>query len=145
MKKAQEYIRNLKLQPIITVGDLVTQAYLRTRKIPQLIIVDLKVRRKQHFQRLSDLGPIGHLITSKVINPPGVITRELVAAVEQSMKAGKEAIIQVDGEEDLAVLPAVLLAPLGSVVLYGHFKLGVIAVEVSETKKSESLNLLHKV
>ena len=46
-------------------------------------------------------------------------------------------IIKVSGEEDLAVLPAVLLAPLNSLVLYGQPRKGIVVIKVTEKKKKE--------
>ena len=45
--------------------------------------------------------------------------------------------IYVEGEEDLATLPAVLLSPTGSMVAYGQPGEGVVLVEVDESKKKE--------
>jgi len=145
IRKARKFINEHRLHPVISVGDLVTQAFIKTNGIPKLAIVDLKVRREIRFTKLSDIGPIGHLQTYTAVNSPGIITKEFVTAIQQAMETDSPAVIQVDGEEDLGVLPAVLLAPLGSVVLYGHFQYGVIAVEVSEAKKSESLKLLRQL
>ena len=43
--------------------------------------------------------------------------------------------IIVDGEEDLATLPAILYAPLGSAVVYGQPNEGSVLVDVTPEKK----------
>ena len=43
--------------------------------------------------------------------------------------------IVVDGEEDLATLPAILYAPLGSVVIYGQPNEGSVLVNVTSEMK----------
>ncbi|TOF02143.1 DUF359 domain-containing protein, partial [Vibrio parahaemolyticus] len=56
-------------------------------------------------------------------NPPGTITEELLDAIIKAYeinKTGNKVLIVVDGEEDLAVLPCVITAPPGTVVLYGQ-------------------------
>ena len=50
----------------------------------------------------------------------------------------------VKGEEDLLALPAILFAPLNSVVLYGQIDLGVVMVEVTEEKKKGVEEILKK-
>jgi len=45
----------------------------------------------------------------------------------------------VTGEEDLLALPAIVLAPLGSVVLYGQYDKGVVINEVTEELKKKKL------
>jgi len=52
----------------------------------------------------------------------------------------------VEGEEDLLVIPTVLLAKEGSMVVYGFPEKGICLIEVSsETKKNfkEILNKFH--
>jgi cytidyltransferase-like protein len=86
------------------------------------------------------------LITVK--NPPGNITPTLFAAIKRSIKSylanGRQRIIKVLGEEDLAGVPAMLLSPLGSVVLYGQPQEGLVVVEIIEEKKEELLLLIQK-
>jgi len=42
----------------------------------------------------------------------------------------------VDGEEDLAVIPCVLMAPEGSLILYGQPGEGVVLVETDKVKET---------
>ncbi|MBM3212057.1 DUF359 domain-containing protein, partial [Candidatus Poribacteria bacterium] len=53
-------------------------------------------------------------------------------------------VVKVIGEEDLAGVPAILLSPLGTVVLYGQPQQGIVVVEVSEEKKRQLLQLLDR-
>jgi uncharacterized protein (UPF0218 family) len=82
-----------------------------------------------------------------VKNPPGHITKTLVAAVKKAVKiylnTNSPQIIRVLGEEDLAGVPAILFSPLGSVVLYGQPEEGIVLVEVTKEKKKNLLSLLH--
>ncbi len=84
----------------------------------------------------------------KVTNPPGHITKQLVDAVADAYKGiikdSKQRIIQVDGEEDLAGVPAILLAPLGTIVLYGQPGEGVVLVQITEKIKNKLATLLQK-
>ena len=53
-------------------------------------------------------------------------------------------MIKVKGEEDLLALPAILLAPLHSIMLYGQMDMGIVMVEVTEEKKKEVMEILKK-
>jgi hypothetical protein len=53
--------------------------------------------------------------------------------------------ILVKGEEDLAALPAIALAPISSVVIYGLPDEGAVSVIVTESKKKEIQSLLDKM
>jgi uncharacterized protein (UPF0218 family) len=70
----------------------------------------------------------------RVINPAGTLTPELYNIFETIKIPAK---IIVEGEDDLATLPAVLTAPIGSIVAYGQPNEGMILVEVDEQKKRE--------
>ena len=48
----------------------------------------------------------------------------------------------VDGEEDLAVIPLVLLSPLGTKVIYGQPNKGAVLVNVDTKTKDSLSNLL---
>jgi uncharacterized protein (UPF0218 family) len=80
-----------------------------------------------------------------VDNPPGVITEDLIDVVHDAIKSEDHVRIFVRGEEDLAALPAILLAPEGSVVLYGQPDEGVVFVSITKSKKEEILDLLDKI
>ena len=53
----------------------------------------------------------------------------------------RPSLVLVDGEEDLAVLPLILILPDSSVILYGQPNEGVVFCEVNPTlrKKAEEL------
>lgn len=145
MKKTNEYIKKKKLHPVICVGDIVTHALLKIGGTPFLKIIDLHVQRKKKYKRVRELGPIGHLRRYEVTNLPGTITKKLIELIQTALQQKSPSVIHVKGEEDLAVLPCVLLAPLRAIILYGHFQHGIIAVEVTEDKKSEALSLLNRI
>ena len=53
--------------------------------------------------------------------------------------------IRVYGEEDLAALPAIVLAPVSSVVIYGLPDEGGIMVTVTQGVKDRIYNMLDKM
>ena len=115
---------------IITVGDIVSRSLEENGITPDVKIIDFRSRRK----------PIQELPrSSRIINIPGTISQAASAgiqqAINQNLKTHKKQTIVIAGEEDLLALPAILLAPLNSLVLYGHFELGIIAVMVTEEEK----------
>lgn len=125
---------------LITVGDITTKKFLEAGITPKLAIVDLKVARKVAFKNLHELGFNGPADIA-VKNKPGQISRSLILAVENSLKKDKQ-IIEVLGEEDLAVIPAVLLSPLGTNVFYGQPQKGLVLVNVDLEIKNKASSLL---
>jgi hypothetical protein len=68
-------------------------------------------------------APRGECINVK--NPAGTLTDELICALTYAV-LHPPVTINVDGEEDLAVLPLIIAAPLGAIVLYGQPHQGVV-------------------
>jgi len=50
----------------------------------------------------------------------------------------------IKGEEDLLTLPAILLAPLGAIVIYGQKDVGAVVVEVTEEIKQKISNIINQ-
>ena len=60
------------------------------------------------------------------------------------LKGRENGKISIDGEEDMAFLPAVLEAEIGSYVLYGFFDKGFVLTEVNNDLKKKMKELLKK-
>jgi uncharacterized protein (UPF0218 family) len=130
---------------VISIGDVTTYYLLKAGVVPDICIVDNltmripvdhEVRKGTAHESFQDV---------RVKNPPGVVTQELIDAIKESMGSTGPVRIYVDGEEDLAVIPACELAPVGSVVLYGQPGEGVVAITVTEEKKRETLSLMEQM
>ncbi len=149
----------LKLHPVMisTIGDEVTRVCNKAGLMPELAIFDYKVNREKVYNSYQELG-ISKTFTKAlsrpgleesiltVLNPAGNISGSIVRAVQKAIKGiifdGRQRLIRVKGEDDLAGVPAILLSPLGSVVIYGQPGQGVVVVEVTEEKKNALVNLI---
>jgi len=148
--KSEECLRDIvkslgKPTKVISIGDVTTYYLLKAGIVPDMCIVDNltmrlpvdhEVRKGTAHESFKDV---------RVKNPPGVVTKELIDAIRDNMGSRKPVRIFVDGEEDLAVIPACEYAPVGSVVLYGQPGEGVVAVTVTEAKKRETLSLMEQM
>lgn len=140
-----DQVERLSDGKLITVGDEVTVNFIKHSMWPDLAVVDFRINRKDVFHEISDLGyPKDHELT-KVKNEHGTIDGSLIEAISKFFANHNEKqVIKVDGEEDLAVLPVVLLAPLGTQVFYGQPNQGLVLVEVTEAKKNDFLKILQR-
>ena len=114
--------------------------------VPSIAVIDYKSRREALTENSKFVYPeerreIRNLKTRKYRNRAGTIetsaVRRLKALCNAYLKNNSPQCLVINGEEDLMVLPAILVAPLSSLVLYGQYDLGVVAVKVTEEKKIE--------
>ena len=75
-------------------------------------------------------------------NPAGTIQKEVWPIIKKAIK-NKENVF-VDGEEDLLVIPSVLLSEKNTAVVYGFPEKGVCLIEVSPKTKKILKELLKK-
>lgn len=131
---------------LIAVGDIVTLSFIEAGYQAVISVFDFKTRRHEINNEQKAL--LKHLSKSAVVcvNAAGKIEAEAVSALEnaikENFKSPHKQTIMVKGEEDLLTLPVILLAPLGSHVVYGLFDKGAVDVEVTEDKKSEIKSLV---
>jgi uncharacterized protein (UPF0218 family) len=142
--------------PVVAVGDMVTYHLRKAGRPPAVAIVDEKTKREAVGDEVREA-----VVTPDVTvpNPAGAIGRELVVALGDALAAAVAAeaadgdrseaeastTILVDGEEDLGVLPAVMLAPEGATVVYGQPDEGMVAVPVTAETKAEFRALLDRM
>ncbi len=113
---------------LITVGDVVTATALRFSIVPKLSIIDFKTKRDETISAPSNRWER----TLNVKNVPGSISVGLWNAIELALKSKGNTLIEVEGEEDLASIPAILMAPDGAIVIYGVPDKGIAVYEVGD-------------
>lgn len=130
-------------QPIVTVGDITTRNFVKNQITPKIAIVDFLVNRKKRFNNLHELGFPQANPDIIVKNPPGQIAKELIDATSKAIKNQSSGqIILVAGEEDLAVIPALLLTPLGWSIYYGQPERGAVKIVVNLAIKEKVARLI---
>ena len=77
-----------------------------------------------------------------VENPAATLSADLLAALSDAVDRPGSVLVRVDGEEDLAALPAVLVAPDGATVVYGQPGEGMVLVTVDEARRDRCRDLL---
>jgi hypothetical protein len=118
-----------KFKKVITVGDCCSLNLVSNVKI-----FDGKTRRKRLKENLSY-----NLFLS---NPASTIQSEAWPVLKEAIFFNKN--VFVEGEEDLMVIPCVLLAEAGTAVVYGYPLKGICVIEVSPPVKKYFNDLLSK-
>ena len=132
---------------IASVGDQVTYTLLKNDIMPVFCVVDFKIKRHKATPEIE--GVIRSFGKRKVIgkNPPGCISDDLWNAIEtawENLKDGR-ILIEVIGEEDLAALPAIFLAPSYVTIIYGLPDKGVVVVKALEENKKKVKEILDEL
>jgi hypothetical protein len=139
-RKVSDIIRRQKPCKIITVGDVVTRSMMSVGVKPDLSIIDGKTLR----------GPeekIDYSIekTYRLVNPAGVIVGDAWKVIGNALREKKKIMIVVEGEEDLLGIPVVLLAPKGSLMLYGQPNEGIVIVDVNDGTREFARSILSQM
>jgi GTP-dependent dephospho-CoA kinase len=137
--KLKEMIERLHPPKIITVGDVVsTEAQVAGIKV-NLSIIDGKTMRHGYAPPISKTR-----VTFQAVNPPGTISQESWRTIKNALLEN-EATIIVEGEEDLLAVPAVLEAPLKTLIVYGQPSEGIVVVEATSQRKAELEKFLDEI
>ena len=80
-----------------------------------------------------------------VSNPPGTISAEAQRILFQSIQKYKTLAIIVEGEEDLLVLPLMVQMPIGSVIIYGQPREGMVVITLTEERKNWAKNFIDQM
>jgi uncharacterized protein (UPF0218 family) len=125
---------------MITVGDVVSLTVIKQGIVPDLSIYDGMTERREMTEFASFVKNKGWEETT-VKNEAGTITAELIAAVKNALN-GKKEIIRVEGEEDLAVIPCILLSPEGTNIIYGWPGKGMKLIVTDEDIREKARHLM---
>lgn len=136
---------NFDNRPFYTVGDQTTANFVEMDHVPNIAIVDFHIQRSKRYNSIKDLGFTDTISISSTINKAGEVHKYLSCVIYKSLQSpSRRKIIIVHGEEDLAVLPLALMAPLNSSIYYGIREKGLVKLKVSENLKANLLSLLTK-
>jgi len=120
-------------RPFAAVGDITAINALRHKLSPKFIVVDYKTQR----------GPIGEdegvraygAAVTTAHCPAGHMTAGLYNAVLLAATSKGTTRIEVEGEEDLAVIPAIMHMEAGATVIYGLPNRGATLVKVDDESR----------
>ena len=116
---------------LISVGDATFSNLIEHELYPNLAIIDNLIQRKNYDHDVIHTENI-----LKTTNPAGYITDDLWETIGQALELsdnGECYVIEVAGEEDLAVLPCILMANPNATILYGQPNEGLVLLKVSDT------------
>ncbi|MFX1504536.1 MAG: GTP-dependent dephospho-CoA kinase family protein [Promethearchaeota archaeon] len=149
-QKAKNYINACKPIITISIGDYCTKTLFDVDFLPEIIIYDGKTLRQKEIDLNLDLYQ-----NMKVFNPPERISQKAWKILDRTIKQIQSytpnkcrVAVRIDGEEDLLVIPAIILLPLGSMVVYGQPPIttdeGIVCAFITPSLKKLTEDLLNK-
>ncbi len=129
-RNIDEIIPEISGSIVYAVGDVVTHNLQKKGITPAIAVVDGYTMRSPCRRT-----QVIHGECIRVKNPAGSLTDDLIHALEHAIEHPPVTVI-VEGEEDLAVIPLVIAAPEGTVVLYGQPHQGVVLRRVNAEAKN---------
>lgn len=127
---------------LIAVGDVVSYDCERVGRSPDVAVIDGQTKRTDVERTIKETLASADVKRLEVKNPAATITASLLAGLTEALERTESVQLVVDGEEDLAALPAVLAAPAGASVLYGQPDEGVVHVRVDSDTRRRARGLL---
>ncbi|NMC07075.1 MAG: DUF359 domain-containing protein [Candidatus Lokiarchaeota archaeon] len=111
-----QYLKREQPAYLGACGDVISKNLVKTDFLPDIIVVDGRTQRRGYEVAF----PQGYKYR-EVENVTGGITRAAWETIEQVIASGTRTIIEViGGEEDLLLIPMVLLAPDNAIMAYGQ-------------------------
>jgi len=149
-------------EPLVAVGDIVTFHLLEAGRVPAVAFVDertkradvdpavreaIEARRSGTSASSGDDGqdPSGFDRERTVDNPPATLTADLLSALAEGLAEAGTTLVRVDGEEDLATLPAVLAVPEGGSVVYGQPDEGMVLVTADDETRERARSIVERM
>ncbi len=128
---------------VICVGDKTTETVLNAGIKPKICVYDGKVERKN----IPIPREIKELDAKEIEleNPPGSLNEEAFKIMDTALNSRLDYKIKVNGEEDLITLAAIDRAAIGSLVLYGQPKEGIVAVRVDNKTKNKVKEIIKRM
>ena len=123
---------------IVSVGDVTTRVLHEASLKPYLEVVDLKTRRGT--EGVFEPVPGSH----KIRNDSGTLSHDLFLLIERLIATGGGRI-EIDGEEDLAVIPIIFYSDKNTVVAYGIPNVGMACIKVDSEIREHVKQLIERM
>lgn len=133
--------------PVVAIGDVVTHHLIESGRSPTIALVD------EHTERSAVSDDIAETIDSfegfdtveQVTNPAATLSADLLGALRAALDRDGSTLLDVDGEEDLAALPAVVAAPDGAAIVYGQPGEGMVLVTLDDETRTRCRDILARM
>ena len=131
--------------PLIAVGDVVAFHFERIGHTPDVAVVDGLTERESVEPEIAEALEASGARRITAINPAAALSNSMLRTLREAVESDSPVAIDVDGEEDLVTVPALVLAPEGASVVYGQPGEGMVHVRVDEETRARARGLLERM
>lgn len=131
--------------PLIAVGDVVTYHFERIGHVPDVAVVDGLTERDAVDPEIAEVLEASGATRLQATNPAATLSASMLRALRKASESEEPVAIDVDGEEDLVTVPAIVLAKEGASVVYGQPGEGMVHVRVDEETRERARGLLERM
>ena len=128
--------------PLIAVGDVTARVMLELDTVPDLALIDGQTKRVA-LDEDEAVDTSNFPIQMSATSPAGVLTPNLLEHLETALRAEAPCVMVVEGEEDMAPLYLHLLAPLGTVIVFGMPGWGLMVQRTTLAMKERCRTILN--
>jgi hypothetical protein len=140
IKQLRQLIIQYKPPLLAVVGDFTSKNIMKAGLDPDICVIDHRIMREK-----VEPWDHGKREVFSTHNHPGTIDIEAWRVLKDAVTLKSKASVIVEGEEDLLVLPLILLAPTGSLIVYGQPRKGMVVVEASEERKAWAEDFINRM
>jgi hypothetical protein len=144
LKKPMGLIVEAIAEGAVTVGDVCSAKAITRGANPVLVVYDKRVQRRP---APSEAKVIESYEAKKVRvrNDPGTVSDEADQAVKSALESKVRTKIEVEGEEDLIVLPVLVHGKEGTKLYYGQPNGGMVEVTITKQAKQKASRILSQM
>ena len=136
----KELLCRLSPPMFAVVGDFTAANIIEADIHTNIIIIDHRTMREE-----VDPMEHGERTVLNTVNPAGSITSDAWDILDHAVTLNSEVSVIVEGEEDLLVLPLIVMMPVGSVIVYGQPHEGMVAIKVTSKLKEWTQDFLTRM
>ncbi|MCD4740214.1 DUF359 domain-containing protein [archaeon] len=129
----------------IIVGDQCLTNALQNNKKPLLGIYDNLIKRKPTEK--NQKKTIKEWTAKKITldNPAGTITEKAITEIKKAIEKQEQTKIEINGEEDLLVIPCIIHAKQNTNIYYGQPNEGIVLVKATQQNKQKANKMLEEM
>jgi len=130
---------------VVAVGDVCSHVLISSGLTPHISIYDRKSLRERINRKIVELIERAYKKRYAIRNDAGTLNEDAVGLIRDALGESEGCRIEVDGEEDMLALAAMMVAGDGDIVMYGQPHEGVAVIVAEEGVRAEAMAIFEEM